>query len=290
MPPRIAVNSALSTGHVVLANPGELTNSLSIVELFLLDLDGTTTIENELLPGTSAFIERLSRTGRDFVFLTNNTSTSSRHYVEKVNRLGIAAQPGNVFTAGQSTALHLLERKDSPRVFLVGTRALCDEFAEFGIEVAGRDDDRVDFVVVGFDRELEYWKLERACELIHRGVPFVATHPDLVCPLKEHRFIPDCGAICEMIEHAVGRKPVHFGKPNKAMAEILARRKGVRLDRMAMIGDRLYTDIALGVNAGITSVCVLSGESSREDIQSSQYRPTFVVESIADVVPCIPVG
>ena len=120
MPPRAAVTTRLSAGYLVRADPEQLTQALESVALFLLDLDGTTTIENELLPGTSAFVERVMSTGRDFVFLTNNTSTSARYYVEKINRLGIAAGRENVFTAGQSTALHLLERTETPRVFQIG--------------------------------------------------------------------------------------------------------------------------------------------------------------------------
>jgi len=261
--------------------------ALRHIRLFLLDLDGTTTIEDELLPGTKELIRTLIRQKKDYVFLTNNCSKRAADYVAKLKGLGIAATIENVFTAGQATAQYINSTMKGARIFLLGTRALRREMAEAGIRILDSPDREYDYVVVSFDKELTYRRLEIACQLIDRGVPFLATHPDLVCPLKNKRFIPDCGSICQMIENATGRKPKYFGKPDKVMVKLIARQKQVPLRAIAMAGDRLYTDIALGKNAGIFTMCVLTGESSRKDIRRSPLKPDAVLHSIAELAGCL---
>jgi HAD superfamily hydrolase (TIGR01457 family) len=260
----------------------ELAARLKEIRLFLMDLDGTVYIENELIPGALDFVNGLRERKTRYVFLTNNSSKSAAAYVEKIRNLGIPVTSDNVFTSGQATALYLREQHPDARVYLVGTRSLRQEMQQIGVTVVGGDEP-ADMVVVGFDTELEYAKLQRACSLIDDGVPYYATHPDMVCPIRGKRYIPDCGAICQMIEHATGRKPVIFGKPDAKMVEIIARQQGVSIDAMAMVGDRLYTDIAMGKNAGITAICVLTGETDRRMLDESSLNPDFIVESIKEL-------
>jgi 4-nitrophenyl phosphatase len=259
----------------------QLAARLDDVKLFLLDLDGTVYLEDELIPGAVEFIQRLRALSLQYVFVTNNSSRSAQHYLEKLTRLGFLVTLENIFTSGQATAHYLNRLKSHPSIYLVGTSALHAELTSYGITIREEIDGLIDYLVVGFDRELTYAKLEAACELLDRGVPFVATNPDLVCPIRDHRYIPDCGSICAMLENATGRKPVYIGKPDKTMVSILSEQKKVALDRIAMIGDRLYTDIALGANAGIMTICVLSGESDALQVSNSPHRPDFVIDSIA---------
>lgn len=257
---------------------------LSGIRLFLLDLDGTIYVENKLLPGAIDFLDRVRNTGRDYVFMTNNSSRSAADYLIKLNNLGIPATLESVFTSGQATALYLSAQKPGAKVFLVGTRSLQEEFAIHDLRLATRDETDVDYVVVGFDTELEYWKLSHACGLIDDGVPFLATHPDYVCPIAGKRYIPDCGAMCEMITHATGKKPGKvFGKPDPSIVQILCNRKKVPSNQTAMVGDRLYTDMKLAKNAGITSICVLTGETTPVSLEDSTISPDLVVESVAEL-------
>ncbi|MBD3345022.1 MAG: HAD-IIA family hydrolase [Chitinivibrionales bacterium] len=262
---------------------GNLKKVLAHKELFLLDLDGTTYIENKLIPGALEFFDTLKQLHKQYIFLTNNSSKSNRDYVDKMTKMNIPVTSDNVFTSGQATAIYLTSGKIHPRIYLVGTHSLRIEFESYGIEVIESPLEEVDFLVVGFDIELNYRKLEDACTLLAMGIPYIATHPDLVCPIKENRFIPDCGSICQMLENATGRKPVYIGKPDKKMITLLCSQRGFSLDTVTMIGDRLYTDIAVGINAGVTTFCVLSGESTREDIEKSEFQPDYVIESIADL-------
>ncbi len=261
-----------------------LEKRLKDIKLFLLDLDGTIYLEDQLIPGAAKFIDTLIEKKKDYVFLTNNSSKSASHYITKLEKMNIPVTPDNVFTSGQSTARYLAGAKENCRIYLVGTELLKKELVESGIEVVDSKEENIDFVVVGFDTELVYKKLEIACSLIDDGVPFIATNPDLVCPLKNKRYIPDCGSMCEMIFNATGKRPTYFGKPDRKMAEILCSKKGIDADASVIIGDRLYTDMALGHNAGITSICVLSGETEEHQIADSDVKPDFVIESVAKLI------
>jgi HAD superfamily hydrolase (TIGR01457 family) len=255
---------------------------ISGIRLFLLDLDGTIYRGDELVPGAAEFIGRLREKSIAYVFLTNNSSHSAIDYVAKLSRLSIPAKLENVFTSGQATGTYLSRKKPGGRVFVLGTRSLAHELASYGLVPSDGAGD-VDFVVAGFDTELTYAKLQTACELVDRGVEFIATNPDLVCPVGGKRYLPDCGAICTMIEQATGKKPYAIGKPRTAMAELLCSKFSTPSAATAVIGDRLYTDIALGRNAGLLSICVLTGETKREDIELSPIKPDFTFSSIDEL-------
>jgi len=257
-------------------------NNLKDIELFLLDMDGTINIEDSLIDGAADFFSYLNETNRRYVFLTNNSSNSAKNYVTKIQNLGIKCGPENVFTSGMAMGIFLQTERANIPIYLVGTKALKEELLSYRVVIA-EDYKEAKIVVVGFDKELTYQKLEHACELLDNGAEFLATNVDLVCPIENRRFIPDCGSICMLIETATGKKPRFVGKPERSMVDILLTKFGCPPGRTAIIGDRLYTDIMTGVNAGITSVCVLTGETTLEMIQNSEIKPTYVFDSIKDV-------
>ena len=252
------------------------------IRLFVLDLDGTIYRGEEIVPGAAEFIAHLREKNIKYVFLTNNSSHSAAEYVTKLTRLAIPATLENVFTSGQATGIYLSQKKRGGRVFVLGTRALQKELVSNGL-VPSDGSGVVDFVAAGFDTELTYAKLQTACELVDRGTEYVATNPDFVCPVGGKRNIPDCGSICSMIEQATGKKPYVIGKPRPEMVEALCSKFTVSPKQTAVIGDRLYTDIAMGRNAGILSIGVLTGETKREDIEISPIKPDFTFSSIDEL-------
>ena len=264
-------------------------DTLKEKEIFLFDMDGTIYVENQLIDGALELLNTLKDNNKKYIFLTNNSSKNVTTYLEKLRVLNITASVENMFTSSQATALYLKDSFKNPRVYCVGTNDFRQELKEYGIEVVNEDhiDYNVDCVVVGFDTELNYKKITVACELISSGKPFIATNMDLVCPVKGGKFIPDCGAICNMIKEAVGVEPKYIGKPNKDMVEIISTKFNISKDKMVVIGDRLYTDIAIGVNADIDSICVLTGETKVSDIEISEIKPTFVMESVKDILDII---
>lgn len=219
------------------------------------------------------------------MFLTNNSSKSVETYIERLNKIGIKAGTDNFFTSAQATAYYIESKygKDK-RTYVVGTQSFKDSLLKDGFNVTDTLEDGIELLVVGYDTELTYKKLEDACVLIHRGVEYIATNPDLACP-SQYGFIPDCGAITACIEKATGKQPHYAGKPDPTMVYMAAKQSGFDLSQACMIGDRLYTDIAIGNNAGVTTVAVLTGETTREEIASAKGNlvPDIVCDSIDDV-------
>lgn len=255
-------------------------DSLTQVRCFLLDMDGTFYLGEELLDGALMFIDVLCQQGREFLFLTNNSSKDSQQYAEKITRLGLSIPREKVLTSGEATALHLQQQKPNARVCVIGTSALENEFLACGFILT---DENPEFVVLGFDTTLTYNKLWRLCNLVSAGIPYIATHPDYNCP-TENGFMPDIGATIAFVRASTGREPdLVVGKPNPLFVEKAAERVGVPVSSMCMIGDRLYTDIALGATAGIPTILVLSGETHQDDIPQSPYQPSYVFQNLGDV-------
>ncbi len=256
---------------------------LKDIKLFLLDMDGTIYIDNTLIDGAKDFFEELIKQKKDYVFLTNNSSKGVEQYLEKLHKLNIRANKENMFTSAQATSIYLKEKKENATLYVVGTESLKRELSLQGFLIEDDITKRIDFLVVGYDTELNYKKIKDACYLLNRGIEYIATNPDLVCPTGKKEFIPDCGSICNMLETATKRTPLYIGKPKKEMVEIVSKIKKIPLENIAVIGDRLYTDIACGINAGISSLCVLTGETQKEDLVTTQYKPTYVFNSIKDI-------
>ena len=245
---------------------------LGAVRGFLLDMDGTFYVGERLVEGALEFIDRLRQTGREFLFLTNNSSKDARQYADKLARLGLRVPPEKILTSGDATASYLFGNHPGARVYVVGTSALEAEFLARGFTLT---DTGPDFIVVGFDTTLTYAKLWKLCDLARAGVTYIATHPDFNCP-TETGFMPDIGATLAYVQAATGRAPdLTVGKPNRLIAEQAALRLGLPLAELCMVGDRLYTDIALGA-AGLPTVLVLSGESRLEDVPAAAHQPTHV--------------
>ena len=274
---------------------------LSPYKVFLLDMDGTIYLGDRLFDDTPAFISRLRQTGRELVFLTNNSSRDSAAYLRKLRRLGIRASSKEVFTSGDATTLVLRSERPGASIYLLGTPSLRKSFERAGFRIWSEDrserdkrderedrdkqDDRPDYLIVGFDTTLNYKKLACACRLAARGVPYLATHPDFNCPVPGG-FIPDAGSIIAFIEASTGKRPRIIGKPQTGIVDALRAREGWMADEMIMIGDRLYTDIALGMNTGIATILVFSGETSREDYEAQdEFQATWAVDGIGAITP-----
>ena len=259
---------------------------LAPYKVFLLDMDGTIYLGERLFDDTPAFLERLRETGRRVVFLTNNSSRDRGAYLRKLRRLGIKASDDEVFTSGDATILILQADKPGAAIYLLGTPSLKRSFARAGFRLWERDDEGLpDYLVLGFDTTLNYQKLTRACRLAAAGVPYIATHPDFNCPVPGG-FIPDAGSIIAFIEASTGKRPMVIGKPNPGMVQALIAREGWRKEEIVMVGDRLYTDIALGANAGIKSILVFSGETSRAEYEAQDtHNATWAVNGVGDITP-----
>ena len=253
--------------------------SLKDKRLFLLDMDGTIYLDEELFDGTIDFLNHVKEIGGRYLFLTNNSSRGVGAYIEKMERLGIEAVEEDFLTSVDATILYLKENHPGQLCYVSGTETFKKQLADSGIAVTDKLSDDVEVLVHGFDRELTFQKLEDSCILLNRGVPFIATNPDWVCPTW-YGSVPDCGSVCKMLETATGRKPRFIGKPQPEMALLAMEKFGYSKEETVLVGDRLYTDIACGVNAGIDTVFVLSGEGTMEDLKTSEAQPAMIYDNI----------
>lgn len=254
------------------------------VRCFLLDMDGTFYLGDNLIEGSLDFLECLRRTGRQAVFLTNNSSKSREIYVKKLRRLGVTEPFLRVYSSSLATGRYVLENFRGKKAFLLGNEALRDELTQMGVPL---DDEHPDYVLIGFDTTLDYAKMTRVCDLVRAGLPYVATHPDFNCP-TETGFIPDIGAIMAFIEASAGRRPdLIIGKPYRGIVDGVLEYAGVSCGECAMVGDRLYTDVATGVNFGMTAILVLSGEATRKDLETSSVQPDLIFNRLSDMIPLL---
>jgi 4-nitrophenyl phosphatase len=259
-------------------------NRLAEIQYFILDMDGTFYLGDHLLPGALEFIAVLEKRGTPYLFLTNNSSRHRGQYAEKIRRLGLVNLPDErIFTSGEATALFLKRERPGARLYVVGTPALESEFIQHGFEL---DEHHPEAVVLGFDTTLTYAKLWRLCDFVRAGLPYYATHPDINCP-TENGFMPDIGAMIACVAASTGRQPdIIIGKPYVPIVDALVERTGLPADQMCMVGDRLYTDIALGA-AGLRTVLVLSGETHLEDIPGARFQPDFVMDNLGKLAAAL---
>ena len=256
--------------------------------LFLLDMDGTLYLGDDVFDGAVDFIHSISETGRNYIYLTNNSSRAGVDYITRLRKLGFPCEAENVFTSGMATGEFLNQNYPGAKVYLAGTKAFYRELQSYGIDLVNdenghTDVDTVDVVVQGFDTELVYEKLDLACHFLRRGAKFIAANPAWVCPMPADEVLPDCGSICALLTAASGVKPEYIGKPNRNMIDVVSKMTGVPNENICAVGDRLYTDIAVAANAGSVSVCVLSGESSEQDIAESEVKPDYVLKDVAEI-------
>lgn len=260
----------------------DLHESLKNIQGFLLDMDGTVYLGNKLIEGTEEFLEKVERTGRKILFVTNNSSHNASYYQNKLSRMKISVQKEQIMTSGQAAADVLHRMHPGVRVWVFGNDFLKDELREEGIKVV---DENPDVVLAGYDNTLTYRKLCEFCNYIRDGLPYIATHPDFNCPV-EGGFEPDLGSIMALVEASTGRKAdCVAGKPEIDMVLAAQKRLSAQANELAMCGDRLYTDIAVGKRHGLLSILVLSGEAKQADIPKAQYKPDIVIQSLGALIP-----
>lgn len=254
------------------------------VRCFLLDMDGTFYLGEKIIPGSLEFIRRVEETGRDFLFLTNNSSHNAAFYVQRLKRMGLEIGREKVLTSGEATAALVKEMYPGKRAFVLGNEFLIEEMREAGVMV---DMQNPEIVVAGYDTTLDYKKMTAVCDFVRAGLPYIATHPDFNCP-TETGFAPDLGAIMAFIEASTGRKADRVvGKPHTGIVQAALRRTGLSAGQMAMVGDRLYTDIETGLKSGMLSILVLSGETTPQMLAEYPNKPDMVFDRLADMIPLL---
>jgi len=262
----------------------DIREKLAGIRCFLLDMDGTFYLGERLIEGSLDFLDALERTGRTARFLTNNSSKSASVYAEKLKRMGVPERYRDVISSGHAAVHYCLRTYPGQKAFVLGTEALRQELGGMGLEMAETAEE-ADYGLLAFDTGLRYDRLCAFCDLVRAGKPYIATHPDLNCP-TETGFIPDVGSFMALIETSTGRKPeIIIGKPYAGIVDEALERTGLRREEMAMVGDRLYTDVATGVNHGMTGILVLSGEATLADLAASEVKPDLVFGRLSDMIP-----
>lgn len=257
-------------------------NGLSEKRLFLFDIDGTLAVGDTLYDGSFELLQYIEEIGGKAYFITNNSTKSGKDYVEKFARWDLDTQESDFITAGFVTNCYLKEHYNDKKIFVMGTRSFCEELARNGFQIT-TEVEPVDCVLVAYDSELNYGKLEKVCEiLLTQEVDYLATNPDLRCPAP-FGFVPDCGAICNMIRETTGRAPVYLGKPNPIMVTLCMEASGFSPEETLVIGDRLYTDIACGLRAGVDTCVVFTGEATPEDLQTTEFVPQMQFENVREL-------
>ena len=253
------------------------------IKLFLFDMDGTLYLGDRLFDFTKELLAKIKKSGKRYLFMTNNSSKSVSAYIEKLAKLGIKAEKEDFITSSQATAYYLEKYHKGAKLYVCGTESLKEELSSQGFSVT-ENTDQTDCIVMGYDTELTYKKLwDVSYMLTHRDIPYIATNPDYVCP-TEWGCVPDCGSICDMIFNATGKRPIFIGKPEPLMPRLAMEKEGYEKTETAVIGDRIYTDIKSGKNAGALSILVMSGETTKEILESSSDKPDIVLNNAGQII------
>ena len=265
--------------------PEKLKEKLKGIRHVALDMDGTIYKGSTLFPFTIPFLNDLRKNGVNYSFLTNNPSKSTQDYLKHLEKMGIHATREEMYTSAQATIDYIkYNHPDMKRLFILGTPSMIKEFEEAGfVSVPDSADDKPDGVLVSFDMTLTYSRLCRAAWWIYQGLPYIATNPDFVCPTDQPVILVDCGSIYACLEKAAGRLPdVVVGKPSAGMLEGILQKDGLKPYEIAMMGDRIYTDMKMAQNAKAVGVLVLTGEATIEDAKKSDFKPDIVVDSLVE--------
>jgi HAD superfamily hydrolase (TIGR01457 family) len=257
---------------------------LKDMKLYLFDMDGTLYLGDRLYSFTQELLQTIREKGGTYLFMTNNSSKSVADYIKKLANLGIQATRDDFITSSQATAYYLQKHHKGQTLYVCGTNSLKQELMDNGFTVTD-DLDKVECIVMGFDTELTFQKLHDVSYLLltRPELPYIATNPDLVCP-TEFGSVPDCGSVCGMIYNATGKKPVVIGKPSPLMPQLAMERLGYSKLETCVVGDRIYTDIKSGLNAGITGILVMSGETTYEILNKSEDKPHLVLDDAGKIL------
>ena len=260
---------------------------LSLKKFFLLDMDGTIYLDNDLFDGTLDFLREVKARGGRYLFVTNNSSKGRADYVKKLKSIGITeTTEEDFFTSTDATILYLQNKFPGRKFYSLGTESFTRQLIEAGIDAVTELTDDIFGLIISNDNELNFKKLTDACILLGKEVEYIATNPDWVCPTS-FGYVPDCGSFAEMLWRATGKRPHFIGKPRPEMLTLSIEKFGYTADESVMVGDRVYTDIASGYNAGIDTVFVLSGEGTLEDAEKSDTPPTYIMDNIRELYRAI---
>ena len=256
-------------------------------KLFLFDMDGTLYVGGKLFDFTKELLAKIKSNGNRYLFVTNNSSKSVDAYIEKLAGFGIEATEDDFVTSSQATAYYLKKHHDNKKIYLCGTESLRKELVKAGFTVTDNLEE-VECIVLGYDTELTYKKLEDICWLLFKkeGIPYIATHPDYKC-ITEFGSVPDIGGVIEMIYHPTGKRPIIVGKPEPLIPELAMKKCGVTKEETAFIGDQMDTDMPCGVNAGVTMLLVMTGESTEEMVAKSEMKPTMLLKDAGEILKMI---
>lgn len=259
-------------------------NKIKETKLFLFDMDGTLYLGDRLYDFTKELLATIKENGGKYMFMTNNSSKSVADYIKKLDKLGIKSNYDDFITSSQATAYYLKKYHNGATLYVCGTESLKEELRANGFKTT-ENLDETDLIVMGFDTELTFKKLHDVSKLLltRPNIPYIATNPDYVCP-TEFGSVPDCGSVCDMLYNVSGRRPIFIGKPEPLMPILAMDKTGYSKEETAVIGDRIYTDIKSGINAGVTTVLVLSGETTREILDASLEKPDYVMESANEIL------
>ncbi len=259
---------------------GRLNTTLDGIEAVFLDLDGTIYLGGEPIEGALEFLDRLEDNGIKRFFLSNNSSKSVSQYLNGLASMGIRAEEEDILLSTHDL-LSWLEKEGVRDTYLVGTEGMRGMLENRGIKTRSESPQ---YVVLGYDTEISYEKLSTASLHLHKGVPMVASHPDIVCPSPDGG-LPDTGAYMDLFEATTGVRPIHIcGKPNPGMILHKIEELGLSVESCAMVGDRLYTDIEMAQRSGVHGILVLSGEATSADVSISSQKPSLIVESVAHLL------
>jgi len=253
-------------------------NKLKNKKLFFLDMDGTIYLGNKLFDGTYDFLNHIKEIGGRYMFLTNNSSKSVDAYIQKLDKMGIKSTKDDFLTSTDAT-IYFLKKKNHKKIYALGTNSFKEQLKSDNLPITDKLEDDIDCLCMGFDTELTFKKLEDACILLNKDIDYIATNPDWVCPTS-FGSVPDCGSISSILKNATGKMPYFIGKPQPLMVELAVEKSDFTKEETVLMGDRLYTDIACGINADISTIFVLSGEGTMEDVEKNSEKPEYIFENI----------
>ena len=251
------------------------------IKCFVLDMDGTIYLENNLFPFTKNFLDKVEETGRSYCYFTNNSSKNQKDYLDKLEKLSIPVTADRMFLSTQVILEYLEEHHKGESYYVVGTPSLVKAFEEAGFQI---DEENPDVVILGFDTTLTYEKISKACQFIRHGAHYYGVNMDYNCPMAGGEYIPDCGSIAKLVERSTGRFPEFFGKPSRHTLDYIVKHTGYQEEEIAVIGDRIYTDIALANDSKATSIMVLTGETQIKDLSDYDYSPDIIVDSLENLI------